>query len=374
MPERPHIIATKLLRKTALVTLLFLAGMAGCKPVWASHSAGGNINFTCLGQNQYLVELEIFWDCSGPTPSSFPQTLNLTSTCGSLSVPLPLCSSDTIDQLCPSVSSFSTCNGGVLPGYYHQVFCEIITLPPGCTWDALWQVCCRSNSVNLIGTPTLILEGSIVTDSNSCNSSPPIKQYPQMPYFCLFQNSSYSFATTDPDGDSLVYSFSYPNISGFTPGYSVNAPISGMTLDPQTGLATFTGTIAGSYVISVRIDQYDSNGNHKGYTLVDRQFILTTCNNQNPGNGNFYPLINNTTSCIPIDSNVIVACEGSQACFSITIPDPDTLDTLSIASNIAVMIPGATVTTSGINPITATICFNHPSSERISHLLQCLCF
>ena len=56
----------------------------------ASHIAGGEITYTCLGGNQYQINFNLFVDCLGFNPGA-SQTINFTSTCGgsaTLNVPV----------------------------------------------------------------------------------------------------------------------------------------------------------------------------------------------------------------------------------------------------------------------------------------------
>ncbi|MDQ3048112.1 MAG: hypothetical protein M3R27_11230, partial [Bacteroidota bacterium] len=71
----------------------------------ASHVAGGEITYTCLGGNQYGITLNLFIDCAGFNPGA-TQFLNFTSTCGgtaslTVNVTPATTSGLEISQLCP---------------------------------------------------------------------------------------------------------------------------------------------------------------------------------------------------------------------------------------------------------------------------------
>ena len=81
----------------------------------ASHIAGGEITYTCLGGNQYQINLNLFVDCLGFNPGA-SQTINFTSTCGgfaTLNAPVTAATTSglEISQLCPASLPNSTCNG-----------------------------------------------------------------------------------------------------------------------------------------------------------------------------------------------------------------------------------------------------------------------
>ena len=116
----------------------------------ASHIAGGDINYVCLGNNQYQINLNLFVDCLGFDPGA-TQTITFNSTCGgtaTLNVNVTNPGGTEISQLCPSQINNSTCSGGTLPGMWVFNYTGTVTLAPTCnTWTMNWTTCCRNNAI-----------------------------------------------------------------------------------------------------------------------------------------------------------------------------------------------------------------------------------
>ena len=356
------------LYKTLLLSMLALLMLAPRSE--ASHISGGDMSYTCIGQDSFLLRLALFRDCSGITMST-NQTVTLTSTCGgSITVTLnnvPNTSTGNaytnISQLCSSDSLNSTCFGGTLPGMQEYIYEGIVVLTPPCdTWTAGWSTCCRNTTVNVptSNSDNVYVQTTMNTATNGCNNSPAFTAQP-IPYVCINQPVSYSYGVVEPDGDSLVYSL-IPGLQSATlqlvygGGYSGAVPIPGMTIDPNTGLLNFTPTVLGNFIVTVLVEEFDSNGNLLGTIMRDIQFIVQNCPNTVPGNpvsaGNI------TGQGNQIGPMAVELCEGNSICFDLTFSDPDVNDTLTFSStNLTTVLPGATMTVVGTNPAVVTICW-----------------
>jgi hypothetical protein len=62
--------------------VLLIAGMAFAMPAKASHVAGVDITYQCLGNDSFLVTVNVFRDCSGATWTAQSINVNFSSTCG----------------------------------------------------------------------------------------------------------------------------------------------------------------------------------------------------------------------------------------------------------------------------------------------------
>lgn len=310
----------------------------------ASHVAGTDIQYQCVGQDSFLVTLNLFRDCSGITVGA-TQNLNFTSSCGgTVNAIANQVSVTEVSQLCPQQLVNSTCNGGLLPGMQHYIYQALVVLTPPCnSWTASWQQCCRNTSVNTSGG-NMYVQTVMNTATNNCNNSPSFNAQP-IPYVCAFQTVNYNFGVTEPDGDSVVYSLAPALISAtgavtYNFPYSVTSPIVGLTLNTQTGQLTFTPTTLGNFIIVVQVDEYDPvSGLLIGSTTRDIQVIVITCTNNQPlstGATNFSGTGN------LIDSNSIEVCYGQSFSFEVQFTDQDTIDSLQISSNITQILPGAT--------------------------------
>lgn len=339
----------------------------------ASHISGGDITYKCIGPNQYEFTVKLFRDCEGiDAPTSL--TVYFDNDCGMTDPAGVSCARvinpntgqdhTDISQLCAADIQNSTCNGGSLPGMELYEYRGTVTFPGACdSWTIYYTTCCRNAAIVNLDDPDFYgthLSAKINSVTSPCNSSADFTAHP-IPYVCVNIPVNYNFGVVEPDGDSVVYSFidateSYPatNLT-YMPGYSPTNPIQGINLDPTTGQLTFTPTTLGNFVVVVKATEYDVNGNIVGETFRDIQFVVQNCNNQVVDAATLS--ITNSTG----DGNITAqkefqACEGDNFCFDIVIQDPDAGDSLFVTSNIQNILPNATLTYTGVNPITATLC------------------
>lgn len=355
------------------LALILLFSAVGLKSN-ATHFPGGWIEYECVGTDSFMAHLYLFRDCNG-APITGSELITATSTCGgSLTATLALTPDPVtgqmpvdVSQLCPADSLNSACFGGTLPGTNLHHYSGIVVLSPVCdTWSLSWNTCCRSTGSNLVngGSTSIHLFADINTQTNPCNDSPSfINRY--MPYMCIGETQQFSFAATDAEGDSLVYSLA-PAMTGagslasYMAGLSSSEPISGITIDPTCGAVTVTPTMVGFWVVTVRVDQYDCSGNHLGTISQEMAFVTINCTSSVPTSVN--GISNLTGGATMLDSMNLQACAGSSFCFDYVVEDVDTNDVLHLTNNIDTYWPGATVTTTGTNPMTINICWTAQST------------
>lgn len=353
-------IMKKLIGIIAVLTLM-LVGFN--QKASATHISGTDFSWTCVGQDSFLITFNIFRDCSGVSApgSAF---VNFASSCGgSTSATLVLQNGSTgteVSQLCATSISNSTCNGGSLPGMQQYTYTGIVVLSPPCNvWTMSWSSCCRNTTVNLVGQPGTYIEATMNSGSDTCNNSPVFNAQP-IPYVCINQVVNYNFGVTEPDGDSIVYSFVNPLTAANNPvpwntGYSTTAPIPGITLNTATGQLTFTPTILGNFVLAVQACEYEyGTGILLGCVTRDIQFVVINCANNQPtpppgGISNFLG------TGVQISPDSVEVCVGNWFSFDLVFTDSDPLDSITLFSNIAAVLPGATITTTNGNPATITV-------------------
>jgi gliding motility-associated-like protein len=349
-----------------LIVILFLSIQG-----FTSHFSGGNIYYDCLGNGQYKLWAELTLDCSG---ASNPTSLSITSTntCGlpNPNITLNLVNSLTrrVSQVCFPDTLLTTCdiNNSAIPGRRRYIYSAIVTIPPCNTWTFGWSNCCRNNSVtNLSTAGNLYMETTMNSVTDSCNNSVRYNGI-QNPYVCINSPASYNFGGFDPDGDSLGYTL-IPAMLGPGGNYTYNAPYSGLNpivginMD-STGTITFTPTTIGSFVVVVRVTEYDSAGNINGTTMRDIQVVVYNCFGNVAPNTTPVSFYNLRGQGVIAGPKKIEACEGDTFCVDFSITDSNALDTLRLYSaNITSVLPGATLTYSGINPIIGTLCWSVPS-------------
>ena len=352
-----------ILRLILILGLFLTSGLAK-----ASHITGGDFQYTCIGQDSFLIRLNIFRDCTGISAPTSPQ-VDFTSSCGgNFSVNLTLTNpgGTEVSQLCPTALNNSSCNGGSLPGMEHYIYEAIVVLSPTCnSWTMSWDDCCRNSPTNASSVGTYISAG-MNSATDDCNNSPQYTAQP-IPYVCQNQVVNYNFGVVEQDGDSLVYSMVTGLSAATTPipytgGYSFTQPFGTavpITLNQATGQLTFTPPSTGLYVVVVRVDEYDPvTGAHLGYVFRDIQIVVQPCSNlvpvvASPGITNF------TGTGALIDSNSLEVCIGQSLNFDIVFTDPDTSspgDSITLFSNILQALDStANITVTNGNPATINV-------------------
>lgn len=340
-----------------VLAILFLAPVAR-----ATHIAGGEIYYECLGGNNYRITMVVYRDCAGQYLDNSYQ-LDVQSPCGNTSFTVSTPGGTEISQLCQPMAGNSTCHGGTLPGMQEYVYTGTVNLPPCNYWNISWTAIYRNGAIVNLDAPgnkNIYLEAQINTLDAPCQESPRFTNA-AIPYVCAGYPISYSYGAYDPDNDSLTYTFiSARNVGGivlpYVSPYNGAEPIPGITLDPVTGQVNFTLNQVGNWVVVVRVDRYDSNGNWIGSVMRDMQFIAYPCTNipPDPASGTVTNLNGQATQTGP---RSIEICESGNFCFDAVITDPNAGDVLTVTSNLAQNLPGATLTTSGTNPLTVHVCW-----------------
>jgi len=350
--------------------LVFLIPLLLSTNGFASHIAGAQLTWSCIGNNQYLFELLLVRDCNGITLGG-NQTIEFQSSCGTvppLSLPPQNPGGTEISEVCPSQLQNTTCNGGTLPGYQEHLFTGITTLPPCGLWTASWSVCCRNAAiVNLVGPGAAdsYIEATLNTLDVPCPSSIGMTGR-SAPFACINETYAYSVEANSNTGDSLSYELvSALEVNAvpilYAAGFSPGQPIPGAQINPVTGLLTFTPTTMGSFVIVVKVSSYDGLGTLTGTVMKDFVVQTLSCTNSPPAI--FAGNIQSTSGTISVlDSTSVAVCPGDSFCFDIVITDPDITDTLTLSSNVADVLPWATVAFTSGNPLNAQICGTTPIS------------
>lgn len=274
----------------------------------ASHLVGGEMDYECLGNNQYRIHLRIYRDCNS-TGAAFDQPAKITifnssgSVLQNLSVnhgaatQLPA----TVDNPClqspPNICTHYT-------DYYTTV-----TLPPiQGGYTITYQRCCRNPTISNIPNPgdwgnTYTV--TIPSNDTGCNTSPSFKSPPPI-ILCLNDPLHIDASVNEPDGDSIYYELCSPLHGGGTttnpstcgtcvapspataPPYTPVPFIAGrtptnpipsspaITIDPNTGLITGTPNQVGQFVFAICVSEY-GNGQLKSTVRRDYQFNVTNC-------------------------------------------------------------------------------------------------
>ncbi len=325
--------------------------------------SGGEIYWEHIGGNQYRITLTIYRDCAGIQLDN-DYDLDIISPCGNTTLNVSTPGGIELSQLCDLELPNSTCNGGPLPGIQEYIYTGVVNLPPCDSWTISWTEIYRNNAiVNLQapGTLEMYIEGVLNNADGPANDSPQFTNT-AIPYICLGYPVSYSYGAFDPEGDSLSYEFIGARVGGanpiaYTPPFTGIDPITGITLDPTTGLVNFTLNQAGNWVVVVQVNEYDSQGNLIGTIMRDMQFVAYPCSNvpPDPTTGTVTNMGGGAVQTAPY---AVQVCESGDFCFDMVITDANASNVLEATSNITNNLPGATFSYSGTNPITCHVCWS----------------
>lgn len=378
-----------ILKKITLLLLISLCSNA----LYSTHLIGGNIGYEYIGlqpsgKYRYKVKLVTYVDCA---PSSeIPYAENpIKVGVYEHNILMPMADKVLVD----SVLLFKTDTTVYIP-----------YLPPGCVIGAatciieakyegfidvnpsvngyyfFYERCCRNSTIINLNMPTN-------TSSSFLAYAPPTSVVnstidflvPPIPFMCVNDTVTIFNTALDPDGDSLVYSFSTPYdgyyISGSTlpalpsptlnwpvpfvnyiAGFTPSTPFSftgNATIHSTNGIATYYATLMGSYVVCVQVDEY-RNGNLLTSTKRDLQLLVNNCPNNYPPN--------------IVENNVreYTVHQGDSICFDVRWRDPEDDSSFVEASgevfDTSITNPTAnfTITEQDSNSVKANFCWVVP--------------
>lgn len=356
------------LNSFSMIMGVFFLGILILKPnsSQATHAAGADITYQCLGNNQYRITVAFYRDCFGIAESSSygltivsaKKNVSLSATATKISGPNGII----VTPVCQT--AVSKCNGGTALGIRKWIYQATITLPSQSDdWVVGFRECNRNSSITTVNNPDLTcqyVEAKINNQNGVCNSSPTFSVDP-IGYACIAQNFSYNQGAFDADGDSLFFELINPlddegvNIPFISP-YTATSPMSTstpFTFNSVTGALNFTPNLLQVGILTSRVKEY-RNGVFIGSCMRDFQFNVGSCGN------NDVP----SASGVNGGSNFGVSiCPGDNICFDITSSDNDVNQIVTMTSNATTVIPGSTFTTNGANRPTGTFCWQTTAGD-----------
>ncbi len=355
-----------------LILLISIAATLGIFPrnAFATHMAGADIAYTCLGGNSYRVDLTFYRDCAG-SPALSEVYLNFSSVSCNRSFQQTLVVEDSseIAYPCPTSTTKCTDPNSPNPGIKQYIYSQIVNLPAQCNdWVIGWEYCCRNCDITTMlqaspcvpgSNPGLFISTTLDNLNVTCNSSPQFSNIP-IAFVCVGQPFTYNHGVYDPNGDSLVYSLVDPLTNDIThspipylPGFSATSPITSspaLVIDPVTGDITFTPTQQEVGVLSVLVQEY-RNGILIGSVVRDMEIYVRPCTNNIPTASG----INGSPSR---DTTV---CPGATFCFDIFSNDVDSNQIVSMVWNQG--IAGGTLNVTGFPFPTGQFCWTAPTTN-----------
>lgn len=270
---------------------------------WASgaHLVGGEISYTCNGNNNYTIKLKIYRDCNS-TGAPFDPNAYIAIFDGVTGVE--------VTSVSPAPASIillpAILNNPCLqtpPNVCTEMatYLATIKLPPRANGYTLtYQRCCRNGTINNIPNPGVwgnTYTVKIPPNDVSCNSSPDIVPNPPI-VLCALDSLYLNTAATERDGDSLFYELCNPLHGGtqnlpmpvpptappyilvpFLNPYSPGNPLPAnpsIQIDGQTGLLTGKPLLQGQYVFAICVSEY-RNGQLLSTVMRDYQFNVSNC-------------------------------------------------------------------------------------------------
>lgn len=293
------------------ILLVVIVAMAMPNEAVALHIKGGWISYTFLGREangnlRYGFTVKVFRDCGPQSPGQNDPFINLTvfrnrdnSSAGGFIATLSR-------NYRLEKTTFSPCIRPIPEVCYVILeYFGTVTLPPeSLGYTVAFQRCCRIGGIVNIGgstssqgnTYTIRLPGTNVNASFVENSSPVFVEK-DTAVVCFNSSFSLDFSASDPDGDSLVYSFASAlgggsttnpapavappppyNPLSYAAGFAADNPFGQLiSINPRTGLITgISGSQIGEYVVAVKIDEY-RNGTLIAETLKELHVAVTNC-------------------------------------------------------------------------------------------------
>lgn len=290
----------------------------------ATHIVGGEMNYKCLGNNQYEIVMTVFRDCENGIPNFddpasigfFDENDNLISTVAIMGVlDINYIEDDTLDP-----TLFDSCL--VVPPNVcvdRTTYVDTVSLPfISGGYNVVYQRCCRNYSILNIVDPesTGATYGIQITEQAmlECNSNAVFKKWPPN-YICVNEPILFDHSALDAEGDSLVYKLCAPfhgaerdacvqpnqivpchdvlqpcgprpcppfnppfNDVVWIAPYSIDDMMGGVPLaiDPVTGLLTGTPNTIGQFVVGICVEEY-RDGALISETKRDFQYNVGQC-------------------------------------------------------------------------------------------------
>ncbi|HMN91352.1 MAG TPA: gliding motility-associated C-terminal domain-containing protein [Saprospiraceae bacterium] len=273
----------------------------------ATHIVGGEMNYTCLGDDRYEITLTIFRDCFYGDPLAWfdnPASIGIFDQQNRLvgQVLVALMGNDTLSPVLrvqcfvapPSVCVHTT------------TYRTTVTLPfrEG-GYQLAYQRCCRNQTIQNIINPLASGATFGVTISETalraCNSSPKFKSWPPI-YICANEPFLFTQPAKDGGGDFSVFLLwpplsglnqkiprrhpqsppPYPPVVWLDPPYGVNNMLNGipgsepLRIDPVTGTLRGTPNTIGQFVVGICVEEY-RNGELISTIRRDFQYNVGIC-------------------------------------------------------------------------------------------------
>jgi len=270
----------------------------------ATHIVGGEMTYTCLGNNEYEITLTVYRDCYNGVPwfdnPAYVAIYNAdwAQVGPTLQLGLNFSANDTLP-----ITLSNPCLIAPPDVCVHRTVYKTkvnLAFSPG-GYTIVYQRCCRNQLIR--NTPDPLNTGiSIIAEIDdaallACNTGSTFNSWPPVA-ICVNEPINFDHAASDADGDSLVYRLCtplngpdsliprpvppfkgpYEEIVWTTPPYSLDNVLGGtpLTINPVTGFMTGIPNTIGNFVVGVCVDEY-RNGTVISTTRRDFQYNVSDC-------------------------------------------------------------------------------------------------
>jgi len=284
---------------------------------------GGEVTATHLYGYAYIIKFVGYKDCSSCGGPSYINTNYTCTTNSQFSFFMPLyhvnSMNDEMTHACPTYTT--KCSGGNGLGIRTLVFMDTINLIPG-NWNiTVGGSGGHVSTTNCPGNDTWMMHCNI----NNLQGAKPLISYPKYPVFVHKKNQAagLDYSAKAPAGDSLVYSFYWPFKSNtahvsYASSYSATNFINSSTpivLDSASGFLSFTPSLAGSFLVGVKCEQYHKfNGVFSKIGTFYRESVVFVQNINT-----YTPEISVSGSNVVISADTILICKESSQQASVAI-------------------------------------------------------
>ncbi len=272
----------------------------------ASHIVGGEITFKCLGNDSFLISLDVYRDCYWGDPQAYfddPAYVGIFNDQNMLIqvIEMPFTGmDDTLSAIFNDPCLFDPGDVCVHTTHYEKVV-TLPTIPGG--YQFVYQRCCRNQTISNIYNPDqtgMTIVTYMSEESMSvCNDGPDFTFIPPI-FICLNKPIDFDHSAIDAEGDSLVYKLCtpyegatyatpypdtpsvppYDTVVWIDPPYNLNNILgtdsTALAIDPATGWMTGVPTNQGQYVVSVCVEEY-RNGQLISTMRRDFQYNVGVC-------------------------------------------------------------------------------------------------
>lgn len=290
----------KNLLKVAIFFVIFFSSYS----LDARHLIGGELSYTCMGNNDYQISLEIFRDCNCFNCANFddPARIVVFNANGAVVQDLNLFN--------PQINNIPLNTDGLCLENTPDVCVEIglyqttINLEPVAGgYNMVYQRCCRNETIVNLSNPsdqgnTYIISVPESDSNDPChNSSPKFNNFPPI-LVCANSPLIFDHSATDEDGDELVYSLCTPFQGAnpddpqpnfippppyqpivWDPSFSEINQLGGspqITVDENTGELRAFPDATGQYVVGICVSEY-RDGVLLSQNIRDFQFNVEEC-------------------------------------------------------------------------------------------------